>query len=318
MQYELLYLILGLVGLWFGSELITRGAISIAKRLRISHIFIGLTVLAIGSDLPELFINITGALQKLHGINTSGLVIGQTVGTVISQTTFILGLVGLFGLVVISKREFLRDGLIMVGAAAVLLLMGLDGQISLMDGVILLIMYLFYFMTVVREEKLHEKIKNQKGYGMLIWATVSVIAGFIFLIFSSKIVVENAVTLANIWGVSQTLVGLLIVGLGTSLPELSISVNAVLKKAGTMSVANLIGSNIFDIFFTLGISSVIAKGFTVNSSLIDFDIPFMIGVCVLAIFLLRTKMKLEKREAITLILVYLGYVVLKLTVTQFR
>lgn len=318
MQIELLYLIIGLVGLWVGSELTTRGAISIAKRLKISHIFIGLTILAIGSDLPELFINITGALQKLQGIDTSGLIVGQTVGTVISQTTLVLGLVGLFGLVVISKREFLRDGLIMVGAAAVLFLMGMDGQLSILDGIILLIIYSFYFMTIVREEKIHEKIKNQKGYGVLIWSTVSVIAGFIFLIYASKAVVENAVTLANIWGISQTFVGLLIVGLGTSLPELSISVNAVLKKAGTMSVANLIGSNIFDILFALGISSVIAKGFNVSHSLIEFDIPFLIGVCVLSIFLLRTKMRLEKREAITLILVYLGYVALKLTMTQFQ
>jgi cation:H+ antiporter len=243
---------------------------------------------------------------------------GHTVGTVISQTTLILGLIGLFGtMVVISKREFLRDGLVMVGAAAVMLLMSLDGQISILDGMILLIIYAFYFMTVFREEKLHEKIKNQKGYGTIIWSLSSLIAGFVFLIYGSKTAVTNAVELANIWGISQTTIGLLIVGVGSSLPELSISVNAVLKKAGTLSVANIIGSNIFDILFALGISAVIAKGFNVNFTLLEFDIPIMIGVAVLSIFLLRTKMKLEKREAVTLILVYLGYVALKLTVTQF-
>ncbi|MBW2973612.1 calcium/sodium antiporter [Candidatus Woesearchaeota archaeon] len=316
MQYELIYLILGLIGLWVGAELTTRGAISIAKKLKISYMFIGLTVLAIGTDLPELFIDLTAAIQKLQGIDTSGLILGETVGTVISQTTLILGLVGLFGLVVISKREFLRDGLIMIGSAAVLFLMGMDGQISMMDGIILVIIYAFYFMTVLREERLHEKIRNNRGYGVLLWAAVSLIAGLFFLVFASKIVVENAVELANIWGISQTLVGLLIVGFGTSLPELTICVNAVMKKAGTLSVGNLIGSNIFDILFTLGLSSVIAKGFFVAPSLVEFDIPFMIGVCVLAIFLLRTKMKLHRREAITLILVYLAYVALKLTMTQ--
>ena len=149
MHYELVYLILGIIGLWIGAELTTRGSISIAKKLKISYTFIGLTILAIGTDLPELFINVTAALQKLQGIDTSGLIIGETVGTVISQTTFILGLVGLFGLVVIVKREFLRDGLIMIGAAAVMFLMSMDGQISMMDGLILLIMYIFYFMTAV-------------------------------------------------------------------------------------------------------------------------------------------------------------------------
>jgi len=306
-----------LVGLWIGAELTTRGAISIAQKLKISYMFLGLTVLAIGTDLPELFIDVTAAIQKLHGVDTSGLILGETVGTVISQTTLILGLVGLFGIVIISKREFLRDGMIMVGAAAVMFLMGMDGQISMMDGIILVIIYIFYFMTVLREEKLHEKIRNNKGFGMMVWAVVSLIAGLFFLVFASKIVVENAVELANLWGISQTLVGLLIVGLGTSLPELSICVSAVRKKAGHLSIGNLIGSNTFDILFTLGLSSIIAKGFNVNASLIEFDIPFMIGVCVLAIFLLRTKMKLEKREAVTLILAYAGYVALKLTMTQF-
>ncbi|MBW3002203.1 calcium/sodium antiporter [Candidatus Woesearchaeota archaeon] len=317
MQYELLYLILGLVGLWVGAELVTRGSISIAKRLKISHMFMGLTVLAMGSDLPELFIDITAALQKLYGVaDTSGLIVGETVGTVISQTTFILGVVGLFGVVIISKREFLRDGLVMVGAAAVMLLMSLDGQISMFDGIIMVIIYIFYFMTVAREEKITEKIRNQKGWGVFVWSVASLLAGFVFLIVGARATVDNAVVLANIWGVSQTLIGLLIVGFGTSLPELSICANAVMKKAGGLSIGNLIGSNIFDILFTLGLSSIIAKGFNVNSSLLEFDVPFMIGVAVLAIFLLRTKMKLEKREAITLILVYIGYVALKLTVTQ--
>lgn len=317
MQYELLYLILGLIGLWIGSELITRGSINIARRLKISYMFIGLTILAIGSDLPELFVNITGALQKLQGIDTSGLIVGEAVGTVISQTTFIMGLIGLFGVVIISKREFLRDGLIMIGSAAVLFLMGMDGQLSVMDGLILVIIYAFYFMTLVREEKIFAKIRrNNKGIGLLVWSIVSILAGFAFLVYGSKVVVENAVELANIWDLSQTFVGLLIVGFGTSLPELTICINAVMKKAGSLSIGNIIGSNIFDILFALGFSTVIAKGFSVNATLIEFDIPFMIGVAVLAVFLLRTKMKLEKREAITLILVYLAYVLLKLGMTQ--
>jgi len=318
LQIELLYLIIALAILWLGSELITRGSISIARRLKISHMFIGLTVLAMGSDLPELFIDITAALQKLQGIDTSGLIIGETVGTVISQTTFIMGLVGLLGVVIISKREFLRDGLIMVGAAAVMFLMGMDGQISMMDGIIMVIIYVFYFLTVVREEKITEKIRNQKGWGVLVWSIASLIAGFVLLIYGAKGVVDNSVILANAWGVSQTIIGLLIVGFGTSLPELTICANAIMKKAGGLSIGNLIGSNIFDILFTLGLSSVIAKGFNVSLSVIEFDIPVMIGVTVLSIFLLRTKMKLEKREAITLILVYIGYVALKLTMTQFQ
>ncbi len=316
-MHALVYLILGLIGLLIGAELTTRGSISIAKKLKLSYTFVGLTILAIGTDLPELFINVTGAIHKLQGIDTSGLIMGQTVGTVISQTTLILGLVGLFGIVIISKREFLRDSMVMIGSAAVMFLMGMDGQISMMDGLILVIIYVFYLLTVLREEKITEKIKNHgQTLGTMMWAIVSLIAGLIFLVFAAKLVVENAVSLANMWGVSQTIVGLLIVGLGTSLPELSICISAVRKKAGTLSIGNLIGSNIFDILFALGISTVIAKGFNVSATLIDFDIPFMIGVTVLAVFLLRTKMRLEKREAVTLILIYVAYVLLKLGMTQ--
>ncbi|MBW2986128.1 calcium/sodium antiporter [Candidatus Woesearchaeota archaeon] len=312
-MHALVYLILGLIGLVIGAELTTRGAISIAKKLKLSYTFIGLTILAIGTDLPELFIDITAAIQKLQGVDTSGLIMGETVGTVISQTTLILGLIGLFGIVIISKREFLRDSMVMIGAAAVMFLMGMDGQLSRMDGLILVIIYVFYLMTVLREEKITAKIKNHKQtLGTIIWAITSLIGGLIFLVFAAKIVVENAVSLANLWGVSQTIVGLLIVGLGTSLPELSICVSAVRKKAGKLSIGNLIGSNIFDILFTLGLSTVIAKGFNVNATLIEFDIPFMIGVAVIAVFLLRTKMKLEKREAVTLISIYIAYVLLKL------
>ncbi|MBW2977610.1 calcium/sodium antiporter [Candidatus Woesearchaeota archaeon] len=307
---ELILLVLGLLGLLLGSELIIKGALNIAEHYKISHLFIGLTILAIGTDLPELVIAITGSIDKLMGIETSGLIIGDALGSCFGQIGLTLGIIGLFGVCCLTKRELLRDGLMMVGSVALLFLAGYDGELSRFEGIAFILIYLFYFMSLRREEKIYEKIKRAPPMHLL-WDAVSLIGGFAILIYSSNIVVENAITLAQSWGIAQSLVGILIVGLGTSLPELAVSLGAIRKGAFRLSVGNLIGSNIFDILFTLGIGSVIA-GFNVSRNLLRFDIPFLFVLSIIALLFFRTKMKIAKKEAIILVLIYAVYVVLKL------
>ena len=307
---EFIFLILGLLGLVIGSHLIIKGGLNIAEHYKISQFFIGLTIFAIGSDLPELFIDITGAIKKLNGFDTSELIIGETIGTCLGQIALTLGIVGLFSTLTLKKRELQRDGLLMVGSVALLFFLGFDGEISKNDGIILILTFLIYFISLFREEKIYEKIQITSKIH-LTWAIFSIIGGFAILIYSSSIVVDNALILATIWGVSQSIIGIFIVGLGTSLPEMVISLSALRKRAFRLSVGNLIGSNIFDILFTLGISSAIS-GFIVDQKFLKFDIPFLFATSIIVLIFFGKRKKIDKKEAIALISIYITYVLIKL------
>lgn len=309
-MFEFIFLILGILGLVLGAHLVIKGGLSIARHYKISEFFIGLTILAIGSDLPELVVHINGAIKKLQGIDTSGLIVGETIGTCLGQIALTLGIIGLFNNLVLRKHELIRDGLMMVGSVALLFFVSFDGEISQMDGAVFILIYLIYFLSLAREEKLHKKLSLPRK-AHLGWAGLSLAGGFLIVIYSSTVVIENALALASNWGISQSIIGSLIIGLGTSLPEIVISISAILKKANGLSVGNLIGSNIFDILFTLGIGSAIS-GFFVNENLLTFDIPFLFVTSMIATLFFGRNMKIERGEAAILILIYLTYVSIKL------
>jgi len=307
---ELILLILGLLGLVIGSHLIIRGGLNIAEHYKISQFFIGLTIFAVGSDLPELFIGITGAIKKLNGFDTSELIIGEIIGSSLGQIALTLGIVGLFSTLTLKKRELQRDGLLMVGSVALLFFLGFDGEISRNDGIILVLTFIIYFISLFREEKIYEKIQRSPKMHFA-WALFSIIGGFAILIYSSSVVVNNALELASLWGISQSIIGIFIIGLGTSLPEMVISLSALRKKAFSLSVGNLIGSNIFDILFTLGISSAISS-FVMEKKFLRFDIPFLFVTSIIVLIFFGKRKKIDKKEAIALICIYAAYVLIKL------
>lgn len=308
-MFELFLLILGLAGLVLGSQLIIRGALEIANHYKFSQIFIGLTILAIGTDLPELVVNISGAIHRLGGIETSGLIVGQTIGTCFGQIALTMGIIGIFCYLTLSHKRVIRDGSMMIVSVILLLLVGLDGVITRFDGALFILIYVVYFAFLQREEKTFEKIKRRPSMDLL-WSVISIVAGFGVLIYCSNIVIDNAVELADIWGVRQSLIGIVLIGLGTSLPEIVLSISAIIKKAPMLSVGNLIGSNIFDILFTLGIGAVISE-FVVSANLLIFDIPFLIATSfVVMIFFLR-KRGIQKVEALALLGIYCLYIAAK-------
>jgi len=307
---ELILVILGLAGLVLGSHLTINGALNIAEHFKLGQIFIGLTILAIGTDLPELFVDITGAIHRLQGTETSGLIIGETIGTCFGQIALTLGIVGLFAVLTLTKKELVRDGSMMLGSILLLLLLSLDGKLSRFDGAVLIVVYLIYFGMLFREEKIFGKIKRAPSF-KLGWSIISLLSGFAILIYSSNIAITNAVSLAEIWGVKQSLIGILLLGLGTSLPELFLALTSLYKKATPLAIGNLVGSNIFDILFTVGAGSVISE-FIVNKNILLFDIPFLFFTSVIALYFLRTKMRIHRHEAVVLILIYIAYIGFKL------
>lgn len=312
-MFEMMFLILGIAGLWFGSELVIKSALNIAKRYKLSQMFIGLTILALGTDLPEVVVHTTGAIRRLGGVETSGLIVGETIGTCFSQIGLALGIAGLFGILIMTKRQLLRDGLALLSSVALIFLVGLDGYISRTEGIVLILIYLVYFLFLYRDEKVHEKIQRAPKERTLWPALFLLVVGFAILVYSSNLTVENALLISQKWGIAQSLVGILIVGVGTSLPELATSLSAVRKGAGALAVGNLIGSNIYDALFALGIGSAIS-GFNVSKDLLRFDIPALFVFSLVVLLLFRRKMKLERKESFLVIGIYAVYYIVKIVV----
>jgi cation:H+ antiporter len=309
MAHELMLLIIGLAGLWLGAELVVRGSQNLARFFKISELVIGLTIVSIGTSLPEIAVSVSGGLGRLAGIETSGIVVGNALGSCMNQITIILGIAGLFGALLITKRGLLRDGLMLLVSIVLFFIVSYDLKITRFEGFILIVVYGLYFLNLLREEKLYEKIRRPELH--LLWDIVSLVAGLFFVIYASKMVVNNGVSLAGIWGVKESLIGILIIGLGTGLPELAVSISALWKKSTGIAVGNLIGSNICDLLLSLGLGTVIS-GFAVGAGLLNFDIIFMFFTALAVLFLFRTGKRLSKMEAIMLIVIYVVYLGLKL------
>lgn len=311
-----LFIIFGLFGLWLGAELVVRGALEIAKKLGLSETFVGLTILAIGTDFPEIMIAITGAINQLHGQETSGLIVGNFLGSNLVNVTFILGLAGLFKVLKLRKRETLQSGFMMIFTACVLFILSLDGFISVLDSLMLMALYVFYFLTLNKNSKLDllktkaTTKKNAKKTN-LIFPSLQLIFGLITLIQASQLVLDNSLLLATELHVSQFLIGILIVGVGTSLPELIVSLKAALSGSDGLSVGNLIGSNIINISLALGASAMLG-GWHIDRAIVMFDLPYLLLVSVIVVLFLLTRRLLERKESILLIVLYVIYVALKL------
>jgi cation:H+ antiporter len=308
---NLLLLILALLGLWAGTELAVRNALRLAACLGLSPLFVGLTILAIGTDLPELVLSIEAGLQRLRGIETSGLVIGNAIGSCLGQIGFALGAAGLVGYLTIGRRQIWSDGVMLLGSIGIFFLVSWDGTITRIDGGILIVVYLIYFANAVRREQYQDGERVAEPTSSRIQISLLCLVGLVIVAASCHLAISSAVALAREWGIAQTFIGIVLMGMGTSLPELAVSVNAALKKQGALSVGNVLGSNIFDMLVAPGAAAVIA-GLSVRSRatlMIDLAALLAISVLVLVFFLQRKG--LQKREALTLVIAYTAYITLR-------
>ncbi|MBW2543114.1 MAG: sodium:calcium antiporter [Deltaproteobacteria bacterium] len=305
---NLLLLIVALLGLWAGTEVTVRQALRLAAELRLSPMFVGLTVLAIGTDLPELVLAIEAGLQRLTGVETSGLVVGNAIGSCLGQIGFALGVTGLFGYVTLGRRRGWTEGVFLLGSIAIFFMLGMDGGFTRLDGAILITVYLIYFATTIRRERFENagQIPGTTHGGAKIGALC--LLGFVVVAASSHLAIKSAVALAEEWGIAQTFVGIVLIGIGTSLPELAVSLNAVFKKQGALSAGNILGSNIFDMLIAPGTAAVIA-GVSVDSpSMFTIDLLALLAISVLALYFFKRRKGLQKGEASTLVIAYIAYI----------
>ncbi len=305
----LLLLVVSLAGLIVGAQLLIRGALAIAQKYNFPEFLIGLTLLTVGTSLPELMITLTGSIDRLHNNGVSELIVSEIIGSDIGLAGLILGVSGLFGILKINKKELNFQGTFLIGSILLLWFFAKDGFLSRQEGLVMLAAYGYYMFHLLFMNKQrpvpHEKIKINTRMSWL-----SLIGGFILVIITSNQVVENGVLLANQWGVSQSIIGLFLIGLGTSLPELIVSITSALKKSNGLTVGNIIGSSIFNILFALS-SGTIVSGFVVDREMILIDIPFLLFISAVALLFFKTRGKFEKKESFLILGMYAVFTLFK-------
>ena len=307
---DLLLLILGLVALWQGTDFALEGALRISSRYGVSRGFVGLTVLAIGTGLPELVVGVVGGMEQLSGIEASGVVVGNMTGSVVAQGALVLGVSGLFTYLRLAPRMIRRDGTILLLAIGLFALVGSDGEIARAEGAVLIVGYAIYLVALLQAER-NGKYAPKPPEGRAIVDFLTVALGLATVVVAAHVVVLNAISIAESWNVSQTVIGIFLVGAGTSLPELALSVRAAAKGQSSISVGNIIGSNTFDLMVPLGASSLLFP-LTVSRDVLFVDVPVMVIMTITALFFFVRTKGLQKREAMTLLIMYVTYVVLRI------
>ena len=257
----------GLILLCIGGYAIVSGGVSLAKKLRISSMIIGLTVVAYGTSTPELAASLLAAFNS-H----TELILGNIIGSNISNVGMVIGISAIFAPLLISKITVSRWIPIMIGVSLLVVAMSYDGEISQVDGLILiavLIGFTAYTIKTVKKQKIqqNETVENDELEGEYFLSKYKIetypqsigliVAGVILLFIGGHLTVDGAVNIAETLGLSQLVIGVVIVAIGTSLPELITSIIAIAKKQTDIGVGNIVGSNIYNILLILGVSSAI-------------------------------------------------------------
>jgi cation:H+ antiporter len=307
---DFVLLIAGIAGLFIGTELTIGGALAIARRHQLSEFFVGLVILSIGSDLPEIAIAFDAGLKGLVGNDASGVVVGTSIGSVVAQIGFVLGLAGTISFLTLPRNFVLKHGAVLLGATVLLFLLALDGQVSRMEGLILIAAYVIYVIALMNGENVPDQEPGQlAGGGVRSWLLL--LMGLGAVIISSEVTVSSVVNIAYTFELSEALISVLIIGLGSSLPELSISISAIMKGKTQMSVGNIIGSNILDTLLPIGITAVITH-VMFEQQLLYFDLPFIFVLTAVVLAFFYTRKGVTRPEGMVILGFYFFYVIVKL------
>lgn len=316
--------VLGLALLVMGAELLVRGASRLARRFGISPLVIGLTVVAFGTSAPELAVSVQAGFA-----GQADIALGNVVGSNIFNVLFILGLSALIVPLVVSQQLVQLEVPLMIGVSVLLLIMALDGRIGGFDGLLLFVGVLAYTVFALRQSRkesgaVRTEYAQEYGtdthslLGRLPLQIACIVAGLALLVLGAHWLVEGAVVMARMFGVSELIIGLTIVAAGTSLPELATSVVAALRGERDIAVGNVVGSNLFNILAITGIAAMVTPGgLEVAPALLRFDLPVMIAVALACLPIFATGHLISRWDGALFLGYYAAYVLyLVLTATR--
>lgn len=296
----------GLIGLIVGGKWLLRAAVGTSNRFAIPKFIIGMTIVSFATSLPELIVSVRSALEGYPD-----LALGNVVGSNIANLGLVLGVVLLFTRIEVSKSFYQSDWPMMFIASILLWVFIQNGTITAFEGlalVILLVVMLVYLLRLKDKSDFVEDDLNT----LLSWPKIGlfIVFGSAFLAFGSELLVNGAVQVASQLGVSERIIAITVVSVGTSVPELAASLVAIAKKENAISIGNLLGSNLFNILAVLGITSLIHPLTVVDNTLLDFDIYVMIGIAALLISLvfLPKRMEMYWRDGLVLLAVYVLFI----------
>lgn len=309
--------LLGLIVITVGSEILLRGASKIASLLNIRPIVIGLTVVSIGTSLPELAVGLT-AIQG----GASDIAIGNIAGTNLVNILFILGLSAAIRPLAINLKSIKTEVYVMIAAAVLLFLLALDGRLGMLDGALLLALGVIYMIVVVRRSKNESEVIQQEyrdeyrpsnpgeqsNWKSWSWNATLLLTGIVATIYGADKLVAGAVSIAQSFGMSDAVIGLTIIAIGTSAPELATTLLATVKNDRDVAIGNLMGSSITNIFFILGTTVILTpQGINVSSAILWFDLPLAAAVAIACYPVFKSDHMMSRREGIAFVLMYLAY-----------
>ncbi len=303
--------ILGFVFLVKGADLLVDGSSSIAKRVGISDLVIGLTIVSLGTSAPELLVNVIASIKGNADIG-----IGNIIGSNISNIFLILGISAIIYPLKVKKTTTWKEIPLNFVAAIVLFLMANDvmidkaesSMIGRIDGMILMIFFFMFMNYTIGLAKAHKEKHNGHPKHPISKAVIMTIVGILGLAFGGQWVVDGAITIAKQFGLSETLIGLTIVAVGTSLPELATSAVAAYKHKTDIAIGNIVGSNLFNIFWVLGLSAVI-KPLPFNAAINTDILVYTMATVMLFIYCFTNRRySIDKAEGVIFVLAYIGYI----------
>ncbi len=311
-----LLLLLGVAALYGGAEALVRGSARLARAMGVSAVVVGLTVVAFGTSAPELVVSVLAAVRHQPGV-----AIGNIVGSNIANIGLILGVSALARPMRVQMRLIRFEIPLMIGASVLLPVLAIDGGLGRVDGGVLLLCFAGYLLLMLRAAR-RESVGAADASPTLVDAArsadgdrpsprrravdaVLVVGGIGVLVLGANLMVSSAVYLARALGISEVVIGLTIVAVGTSLPELATSLVAALRGESDIAVGNIVGSNIFNVLSILGIASLV-RPVVVQSSLFRFELPAMVILALLLPILGRARLRLGRIQGAVLLLLYVA------------
>ena len=297
-------LVIGLVLLLVGGETVVRGASSLGRRLGLTPLVVGLTIVAFGTSAPELAVSVLAVRR-----GEADLAVGNVIGSNIANILLVLGVATLFGTLVVASRAVRSDIPVMIGASLLFVALSLDGSLGRVDGIVLLVCLVVFVIWTVRVSRAETAgIESDEVVLSLPVALGMAAGGIAVLVFAAQLVVSGASDLAESLGVPQLVVGLTVVALGTSAPEVATTAVAAMRGERDIAVGNVVGSNIFNLLMVLGTSAAVADtGVAVADDALTLDVPVMVATAVACLPIIARGHDLRRWEGAVFLFFYAAY-----------